>query len=96
MTREEALQRIALVPEYIPSPCPCCGARTIDEASKKCRPTQYPCGEYYCATPDDAPETDGLIHQRNPEWCDLDGYLWSWFAFDEGMTKTPPVWRGQE
>lgn len=95
MTREEAQERIKRVPQYIPAPCPDCGARTIKEAEKKCRPVQLQCGDYSCATPDDAPETRGLIHQLNPEWCELDGYLWHWFAVDEGMTHTPPVWRSE-
>ena len=96
MTRDEAKQRIKDVPKYVPAPCPDCGAVTIEEAEKKCRPQQLPCGEYVCATPDNAPDTDGLIHQLNPEYVELDGYLWEWFAFDEGQTKTPPVWREKE
>ncbi len=93
MTREEAQKRIAKIPEFIPAPCPQCGARTIREAEKKCRPTQSQCGDYYCVTPDSAPETRGLIHQINPEFAELDGYLWHWFAYGDGLTKKPPVWR---
>jgi hypothetical protein len=96
MTREEAQQRLNKLPQYIPAPCPDCGAKTVREAEKKCRPVQLPCGDYSCATPDDAPETGGKLHQLNPEWCELDGYLWHWFAFDEGFTTTPPVWRSKE
>jgi hypothetical protein len=94
LTREEAQARIAKLPQYVPAPCRDCGARTVEEAEKKCRPTQMPCGDYYCATPDSAPETGGKLHQINPEWCELDGYLWEWFAYDDGMTRTVPVWRG--
>ncbi len=93
MTREEAQKRINEIPEFIPAPCPQCGARTIKEAEQKCRPTQSQCGDYYCATPDRAPKTRGLIHQFNPEFAELDGYLWHWFAYDDGLTTKPPVWR---
>lgn len=96
MNREEALRRIQSIPEFIPAPCPWCGARTLEEAGTKCRPQSLPCGEYYCGTPEDAPDHGGLIHQINPDYADLDGYLWSWLAFDEGLTDTPPTWEDED
>lgn len=93
MTREEAKRRISELPAYIPGPCPTCSAVTLEEAGEKCTPWQLPCGEYECGTPEDAPETDGLIHIRNPEYAELEGYLWEWFAFDEGLTSVTPKWK---
>lgn len=95
MTREEAVRRIKETPRFIAAPCPRCGATTVAEAEKMCRPTQSPCGEYSCGTPDDAPETGGMLHQMNPVWAELDGYLWGWMAVDEGFTQNPPTWRDE-
>lgn len=92
MTREEAEALIKTTPEYVPGPCPWCGAKTVDEAGEKCRPTQMPCGDYTCGTPEDGPETDGLLHQFNPEYQRLSGYLWGWYAVDAGLTDQPPTW----
>lgn len=92
MDRETAQRLLAKTPEYIAAPCPWCKATTIEEASVKCRPSQMPCGDYTCGTPEEAPETDGFLHQRNPEFDRLSGYLWGWHAVDEGLTKTPPGW----
>jgi len=93
MTREEAIKRIAEIPEFVPGACSDCGAVTMEEAGKKCRPYQMPCGDYVCATPDEPqPEETGPLMQRNPEYDHYDGYLWGWYAVDEGYTKTPPTW----
>lgn len=92
MTREEAEAKIKVTPEFVPGPCPWCGATTQDEASEKCRPTQMPCGDYTCGTPEEGPDTDGLLYQRNPEHDRLQGYLWGWYAVDAGLTNIPPEW----
>lgn len=96
MTREQAVALLALTPEYIPAPCPWCRATTTEEASTRCRPMCMPCGDYACGTPDEAPDDGGLIHQRNPDYDGLAGYLREWLAFDEGLTDTPPTWREDE
>lgn len=96
MTRERAVELIAVTPEYVPAPCPWCGAKTIEEASAKCRPMCMPSGDYECGTPEEAPDDGGLIHQPNPDHVALNGYLWGWYAVDEGLTDTPPVWEGDE
>jgi len=92
MTREEAQALIAKTPEFIPGTCSWCGATTMDEASVKCRPMMYPSGDYVCGVPEEAPDTDGLIHVSNPAYERLNGYLWGWYAVDEGWMKTPPEW----
>ncbi len=92
MTREEAVSEIENTPAFIPGPCSRCGAVTLDEASGKCRPYSLPSGEYACGTPEEAPDTGGLLHQVNPRYAQLDGYLWHWYAFDEGMTSEEPKW----
>lgn len=93
MDRETAIQKLKTTPEYVRGPCPWCGAKTLKEASEKCRPVSDQCGEYYCGTPDEAPTYFGYLHQKNPEYVNLDGYLWGWYAFDEGMTDQEPVWK---
>ncbi|MAL99450.1 MAG: hypothetical protein CL583_13490 [Alteromonadaceae bacterium] len=92
MTREEAIKRLAETPQYIPARCSWCKARTVSDASTKCQPQQLPCGDYYCGTPEEAPDTGGKLHQLNPEYARLDGYLWGWYAYDEGMTDKEPEW----
>lgn len=96
MTREEAQAKIKTTPEWIPGPCPWCGAKTLDEAGDKCTPTQDQTGDYTCGTPDSAPDTDGLIHILNPDYLELDGYLWGWHVVDLGLTDEPPKWRNEE
>ncbi len=34
---------------YRPAPCQGCGATTLDDAGRMCRPTSDPSGEYSCA-----------------------------------------------
>lgn len=34
---------------YRPAPCQGCGAKTLDEAGGRCRPTSDQSGEYHCA-----------------------------------------------
>lgn len=96
MTRERARERLHATPEFIPGPCPRCGACTFEEAEDKCRPMQLPSGEYECGTPDDGPnlqdDPSGPLYQRNPVYDQLDGYLWGWYALDEGLTKEEPEW----
>ena len=92
MTREKAIQRLRVTPKYKRAPCPWCKATTLSEARTKCRPVSDPCGEYYCGTPEEAPTYFGFLHQTNPKYMELDGYLWGWYAFDEGMTDQEPVW----
>lgn len=92
VTREEAQRLLASMPEFVPGECPSCGARTVEEASEKCRPYQIPSGDYVCATGDDFPTTHGRIHVVNPQRAELDAYLWEWFAYDEGMTRSEPKW----
>lgn len=97
MNRKEAERLIRETPEFIPGPCPWCGATTFEEAAGKCRPMQMPCGDYVCGSPDEGPNAEsesGPLFQRNPAYDELDGYLWGWFAVDEGLTKEPPTWRG--
>ena len=96
MTRDEAEALIKHTPEWIPGPCPWCGATTLDEAGWKCRPTQDQSGEYVCGTPDSAPDTKGLVHVINPAYTGLSGYLWHWHAVDIGYTSTPPEWEEPE
>jgi hypothetical protein len=97
MDRERAKELIAKTPEFIPGPCPWCGAETFEAARGRCKPVQMPCGDYQCGSPDEGPNAEneaGPLYQRNPVYDDLDGYLWGWFAVDEGFTKVPPVWTG--
>lgn len=48
-------------------------------------------------TPEAGPNLDhednpaDLLYQRNPEYDTLDGYLWQWHAFHEGLTSMPPA-----
>lgn len=92
MDRATAVERLRSLPEYIPGPCPWCGATTDDQASELCRPTVGMDGDYRCGTPEESPDTNGLLHQRNPEYDRLDGYLWGWYAVDQGYTTVPPEW----
>lgn len=95
MDRDTALALLKDTQEYIPGPCPRCGATTFEEASKKCRPFQMPCGDYSCGTPEEGPNAEnetGLLYQRNPEFDRIDGYLWGWYAVDNGFTTEPPEW----
>lgn len=93
MTRDEAQALLNITPEWIPGPCPWCRATTLDEAGEKCRPTQDQSGGYTCGTPEEAPHPKGRIHIINPAYTKLSGYLWGWFAVDEGYTSTPPEWK---
>jgi hypothetical protein len=99
MTRDEAIRLISMTPEYVPGPCPWCGATTFEEAATKCRRLQMPCGDYICGSPDEGPNSEndaGPLYQRNPDYDELDGYLWGWHAVDEGLTNDPPKWREDE
>jgi len=99
VTRDEAQRLLKETPEFVAGPCPRCGATTFEEAATKCRPFQMPCGDYSCGSPDEGPNAEnetGPLYQRNPDYDELDGYLWGWFAVDEGFTKMPPTWRGEE
>lgn len=96
MTRDEARALLAATPEYIPGPCPWRGAATFEEAQGRCRPMQMPCGDYECGTPDEGPNLDtdsGPLYQRNPEYDNIDGYLWHWQAYDDGYATAVPEWR---
>lgn len=69
------------------SPCPRCGAATLKEASKSCRPVQMPCGEYECPRGDeDAPTHFGFLHAPSPEFLEWSGKFWGAIAYDEGHT----------
>lgn len=95
MNRKEAEALLAMTPEYVPGACPRCGATTFEEAATKCRPYQMPTGDYNCGSPDEGPNAtndSGPLYQLNPAHQKLNGYLWGWFAVDEGMTSTPPEW----
>lgn len=95
MNREEAQRRIKETPEFIVGPCSWCGARTIQEGGKLCRAQVGLDGEYFCGTPEEGNLSDaetGPLYQRNPDYDQLAGYLWGWFAVDEGVTKNPPEW----
>lgn len=97
MDEKTARELLAKTAEYIPGPCPWCGATTFGEAAEKCRPSQGIDGDYYCGTPEGGPNLDhednpaDLLYQRNPEYDTLDGYLWQWYAFHEGLTSTTPA-----
>jgi len=94
MTREEAKRLLNATPEFVAGPCPWCGAVTHEEAATKCRPVSDPSGEYHCGTPEqpDPMAETGPLMQSNPEYQRLEGYLWGWFAVDQGFTDTPPEW----
>lgn len=95
MDRNEALNLLANTPEYVEGACSKCGAKTHEEANVLCRPVQCPSGEWECPTPTGGPNLDndaGPLFQRNSVYDHIDGYLWGWYAVDEGYTKTPPEW----
>lgn len=95
MDRETAEALIKTTPEFIHGPCPRCGAATFEEAATKCRPFQMPSGDYKCGSPDEGPNAEnetGPLYQINPEYERLSGYLWGWYAVDEGFTSKPPEW----
>lgn len=98
MDEQTARKMLAETPEYIPGPCPWCGAITFGEAEKRCRPTQWPDGDYYCGTPEEGPNLDhennpdDPLYQRNPAYDRLQGYLWEWHAVHQGLTSIPPDW----
>lgn len=95
MDRETAQKLLQETPEYLPGPCPRCGAETFEEAASRCMPFQMPCGDYSCGSPDEGPNSEndsGPLYQRNPAFDRLDGYLWGWHAVDEGLTTEPPDW----
>jgi hypothetical protein len=50
--------------EWVPAPCPRCGAKTETEASKKCRPSSDETGEVSCVGEFDAA---GISIQPTPE-----------------------------
>lgn len=91
MTRDEAVRRINELQQFVPGPCPGCGAVTLDEAATRCQPVQSQSGEWGCPC-SESPDEDGLIYVVNPQWAELEGYLWHWHAFDEGYTRTEPTW----
>jgi len=60
---------------YVPTPCPTCGARTLDQANTLCRPIEDQTGERSCEADFN---DDGVSEQPTPEslaardaWIDL-------------------------
>jgi hypothetical protein len=60
---------------WAPTACPKCGARTVDEAETRCRPTSDETGEYYCPGGDREDE-QGRILLPTPESVDaMDAWI---------------------
>jgi hypothetical protein len=56
---------------YKASKCHQCGARTLDEAEKLCRPTQGIDGDYHCAGDESCLNPFGIHWDNNGRACEL-------------------------